>query len=187
MIQNPPKIVPVKILPTRNRGAAPDEAEANMKIVYHCYGGAHASPTAAAIHLGLFPSNRWPRYSDFKKIEHFDRMTWNDHGRLVKAGVDASGNEVYILGRRNSPKLIIGLIREFIRLTGGDPDEYYFVNCVQRLNLFMVTGGFSSRSLGLVHFGRPIVTFGTLLSYPILAAIVRRTMEEIRKPCIGVS
>lgn len=152
-----------------------------MKIVYHCYGGAHASPTAAAIHLGYFPSNRWPSFADFKKIQHFDRITWTEHGRLIKAGVDASGNEVFILGRRNSPRLIIGLIREFIKLTGGDPDEYYFVNCMQRFNLFMVTGGFSSRGLGLVKFGRPIVTFGTIISYPILAAIVRRTIQKVNR------
>lgn len=150
-----------------------------MKIVYHCYGGAHASPTAAAIHLGLFPPNRWPKFADFKKIQYFDRMTWTEHGKLVKVGVDILGNEVYVLGRRNSPRLIIGLIREFIRLTGGNPDEYYFVNCMQKLNLFMVTGGFSSRGLGLVKFGRPIVTFGTLISYPILAAIVHRTIQEV--------
>lgn len=150
-----------------------------MKIVYHCYGGAHASPTAAAIHLGHFPAGRFPRFSDFKKIPHFDRMTWSEHGKLVKAGVDAAGNEVFILGRRNSPRLVIGLIREFIRLSGGDPDEYYFVNCMQRLNLFMVTGGFSSRSLGFVAFGRPIVTIGTMISYPILAAIVRKTIDRI--------
>jgi hypothetical protein len=149
-----------------------------MKIVYHCYGGAHASPTAAAIHLGFFPPNRLPKFGDFKKIEHFDRMTWTEHGKLIKAGVDPSGNEVYVLGRRNSPRLIIGLIREFIKLTGGNPDEYYFVNCMQMFNPFMVAGGFSSRGLGLVKFGRPIVTFGTMISYPILAAIVHRTIQK---------
>ncbi len=154
-----------------------------MKIVYHCYGGAHASPTAAAIHLGLFPSNRWPRFSDFKKIPHFDRITWNEHGQLIKAGVDASGNEIFILGCRNSPQLIIDLIREFSKLTGGNPDEYYFVNCLQRFNLFMVTGGYTSRGLGLVKLGRPIVTFGTMISYPILAAIVRRTIQKVHHNC----
>ena len=152
-----------------------------LKVVYHCYGGAHASPTAAAIHLGHFPAGRLPGFDDFKNIEHFDRMTWNEHGKLVKAGVDASGHEVFVLGRRNSPQLVIGLIREFIRLSGGDPDEYFFVNCMQQLNPLMVTGGFSSRRLGMVKFGRPIVTFGTLISYPILAAIVRRTIRKINQ------
>jgi hypothetical protein len=151
-----------------------------MKIVYHCYGGAHASPTAAAIHLRLLPPNRWPRFADFEKIPYFDCMIWNEHGQLRKVGVDASGNEVFILGRRNSPELIIALIRGFVKLTGGNPDEYYFVNCMQRFNPFMVTGGFSSRGLGLVKFGRPIVTFGTMISYPILAAIVRKTMARVQ-------
>ncbi|HPZ72110.1 MAG TPA: DUF3189 family protein, partial [Peptococcaceae bacterium] len=29
-----------------------------MKIIYNCYGGAHSSVTAAALHLGLLPEAR---------------------------------------------------------------------------------------------------------------------------------
>jgi len=150
-----------------------------MKIVYHCYGGAHASPTAAAIHLGLLKPNRLPRFSDFKRIPYFDQLTWTGHGKLIKVGEDFFGNEVFILGRRNSARMVIRLIREFAKLTGNDPDEYHFVNCMQRFNPFMVTGGFSSRGLGLVEFGRPIVTFGTMISYPILVAIVHKTIQQL--------
>ncbi len=152
-----------------------------MKIVYHCYGGAHASPTAAAIHLGILPDNRLPSWKDFKKIPYFDQITSKEHGKLILIGMDQQNNEVYILGRRNAAKLIIRIIQEFIQLTGGDPSEYCFVDCLQLFNPLMVMGGFSSRALGWVNFGRPVVTLGTILSFPILAAKVKKTIATIGK------
>lgn len=152
-----------------------------MKIVYHCFGGAHASPTAAAIHLGILSSDRRPSFAELLKVPRFDSVRSWEHGKLFRAGIDNEGNEVFTMGRRNSTTLVIKLLREFTRLNGGDPDAYYFVNCVQLLNPFMVTGGYSSRALNWVRIGRPIVTFGTILSFPILVKIVQRTIVEARK------
>ncbi len=151
-----------------------------MKIVYHCYGGAHASPTAAAIHLGILPANRRPTFRELLQVPRFDSARGWEHGKMFRAGVDNAGNEVYTMGRRNSAALVIKLIKEFTRLSGGNPEEYYFVNCVQLLNPLMVTGGYSSRALGWVRLGRPIVTFGTILSFPILVRIVQRTIKEVQ-------
>lgn len=148
-----------------------------MKVVYHCYGGAHASPTAAAIHLGFLPRDRLPTLADFRKVPYFDFMTGSQHGKLLKVGNDHQGNEIFILGRRNSPRVVINLIKEFIKLNGGDPAEFLFVSCLQMLNLFMVTGGFSSRAMGWVSFGRPLVTLGTILSFRVLVTIVDRTQK----------
>lgn len=94
-------------------------------------------------------------------------------------GTDEWGNDIFFLARRNQAQFVIGLIKEFIRLNGGEPDEYFFCDCMQGFNPFMVTGGYSSRGLGLVKFGRPIVTFGTILSFPILVRIVKRTIREV--------
>ncbi len=151
-----------------------------MRIVYHCYGGAHASPTAAAIHLGILPTDRRPTFTELLKVPRFDSIRGWEHGKLFLVGVDHAGNEVYTMGRRNSAGLVIRLITEFTRLCGGNPEEYYFVNCVQLLNPFMVTGGYSSRALGLVGLGRPIVAFGTILSFSILVRIVQRTIKEVQ-------
>jgi hypothetical protein len=150
-----------------------------LKVVYHCFGGAHASPTAAAIHLKIIDSHRIPAWSDFKKIPYFDQITNLDHGQLIKIGDDHLGNEVFILARRNSAPVALNLIREVTRMTGGDPAQYHFVDCVQLHNLFMVTGGFSSRGLGFVRFGRPLVIFGTRLSFKVLASIVQKTIEYL--------
>lgn len=152
-----------------------------MKIVYHCYGGAHASTTAAAIHLGILPSDHRPTFAELQKVPRFDSVRSWEHGKLFRAGTDSNGNEVFTLGRRNAADLVIKLLKEFMKLNGEDPKTYYFVNCVQLLNPFMVTGGYSSRGLGLVGFGRPLVTFGTILSFPILVRIVQRTIKEVQR------
>ena len=148
-----------------------------MKIVYHCYGGAHASPTAAAIHLGILKDDHLPNWADFKRIPYFDRLTSIDHGKLIFIDKDQRGHEIYILARRNAATMVINIIKEFAKLTGSDPSEYYFVDCVQLFNPLMVTGGFSSRALGWVDIGRPIVTLGTILSFPVLAAKVKKTIQ----------
>lgn len=150
-----------------------------MKIIYHCYGGSHSSPTAAAIHLGLIPRNHLPGFKELQQLPYFDQLTWDRHGKLIYMGTDEWGNDIFFLARRNQAQFVIGIIKEFIRLSGGDPDEYFFIDCMQGFNLFMVTGGYSSRGLGLVKFGRPIVTFGTILSFPILVRIVKRTIREV--------
>lgn len=152
-----------------------------MKIVYHCYGGAHASPTAAAIHLGIISKERPPKLIDFRKIPFFDEMTSINHGKLNYAGIDKYGNEVYFLARRNSAALIVNIIKEFSKFKGENPLEYYFVDCMQRFNLLMIMGGFSSRAMGWVSFGRPIVTLGTKLAFPALVAIVEKTIHFLKE------
>ncbi|MGD8401100.1 MAG: DUF3189 family protein [Bacillota bacterium] len=151
-----------------------------MKVVYHCYGGAHASPTAAALHLGLLPLDSRPRTQDFYRlIPYYDRITRGEHGKMIKMGVDTNGHEVFVLGRRNSASMVIRAIKEFSRLNGIDPQQYYFVDVVQLGNPFMVVGGFTSRGLGFVKLGRPLVSFGTGLSFAVLVRIVRRTLAEL--------
>jgi hypothetical protein len=150
-----------------------------LKVVYHCYGGAHASTTAAAIHLGIIPGNRLPHFSDFRRVPFFDDTTGIQHGKLIKVGTDRFGNEIFVLGRRSSASLIINLIKEFLKLTGDNPEDYLFVSCVQLFNPLMVTGGFSSRAMGWVGIGRPLVTLGTIVSFPFLATIVARTLKTI--------
>jgi hypothetical protein len=148
-----------------------------LKIVYHCYGGAHASPTAAAIHLGILSKDKIPGFADFKRILSFDAATKTEQGKLIYAGNDQFGNEIYFLARGNCPELVINIIKEFSKLKGEDSSVYYFVDCMQRLNLLMIIGGFSSRSVGWVSFGRPIVTLGTMLAFPTLVAIVEKTIR----------
>lgn len=62
-----------------------------------------------------------------------------------------------------------------VRLLGHIPDSVQIVNTLPAVNTLMKIGGFSSRALKLVFFGRPIVLRGTLKTYPNLIEIVKST------------
>lgn len=115
----------------------------------------------------------------YRVIPYYDRITRGEHGKIIKIGTDSRGNEVCIMGRRNSPQAVISAIKEFSRLNGIDPEQYYFVNVVQLYNLLMVAGGFSSRAMGWVNLGRPLVSFGTRLSFGVLVRIVQKTLKDL--------
>lgn len=143
-----------------------------MKIVYHCYGGAHSSVTAAAIHLGLIPTDRLATAADLEGLPFYDRMVRADHGRIRLMGVDPDGHQVYVLGRRFMPVIAERVVRGVAEVYGIDPDEILLVNALSSVNLTMKLGGFVSRGMLLPSFGRPVVERGT-------AGAVRRLVEIV--------
>ncbi|MEW6309206.1 MAG: DUF3189 family protein [Bacillota bacterium] len=153
-----------------------------MKIIYHCWGAAHSSVTAAAIHLGLLPEDRVPSAVELLKLPYFDKQTRAGHGVLHFYGVDQAGNEVFILGRESHAVLVPRIVLGLAAVVGVDPHELRFVDTMPCVNLLMMLGGFLSRSAGLVFPGRSIVTFGTRLAYMALSAVARRERERAAKP-----
>ncbi|MHB0884942.1 MAG: DUF3189 family protein [Bacillota bacterium] len=143
-----------------------------MKIIYHCYGGAHSSVTAAAIHLGLLPTNRLPTAADLEGLPFYDRAVRADHGRMRLMGVDADGHEVYVLGRRFMPVIAERVVRGVAEVYGKDPGDLLMVNALTSVNLTMKFGGFVSRGMLLPYVGRPVVERGT-------AGAVRRLLSIV--------
>ena len=150
-----------------------------MKVVYHCYGGAHASSTAAAIHLGLLPADRIPTKEELLAAPFYDGPDSSTHGMLNYVGNDDHGNEVFILGRRQQAKMMERLLKEMVKMLGKNPEEWKFVNCYQPFNYIMMLGGFSSRALKITFFGRPIVIYGTRWAYKKICRIVQQTKKEL--------
>lgn len=147
-----------------------------MHIIYHCYGGAHSSVAAAGIHLGLLPLPN-PSAADILSLPYFDQHTSQDQGRLFFYGVDERGNKVYILGRARAAAIVQQTVKAALRLARED-DDVLFVNTIPAVNFWMRIGGYLSRRLGWVSIGRPLVTLGTLLAVPRLAALVSRVREK---------
>lgn len=147
-----------------------------MKIIYHCYGGAHSSVTAAAVHLGWLPTDRMPDKAELMKLPYFDRTSDPDHGHIRFMGCDRYGNEIFILGRRNCAKVFENMARGLISVFDVAKDEYLFFNVMPYVNWKMVLGGFSSRRLGFVIFGRPIILSGVLTSYWKIVSFVQRVI-----------
>jgi len=150
-----------------------------MNIIYHCVGGSHSSVLAAAIHLGLLPENKKPTIYDILNVPFFDTLSKHEQGRILLRGIDKKGNKVFTLSRQFAHKLILPAIEDAYQLGGGQLSDLLLINTMSSVNWIMKIGGFSSRRLHLVAFGRSIVAFGTLKSYEQIAQIVAYTKKLI--------
>jgi Protein of unknown function (DUF3189). len=152
-----------------------------MKIIYHCFGGSHSSVTAAALHLGMLKKNRIPTPDDLIKIPYFDKTNDSDFGSIRYMGTDEFGNEVYVLGKKSLGNRF-GSILLGVAAILGKQDELLVVNCMDLVNWSMKLGGFTSRRLGLVALGRPVVSWGTGKAFGQLVNLVEITrVKAIRK------
>ncbi|MDW7651622.1 MAG: DUF3189 family protein [Bacillota bacterium] len=151
---------------------------AGKKIIYHCYGGAHSSVTAAAIHLRKFKPHKTPTQAELMELTLFDRQTKEGHGQLHFFGVDQWDNQVYSVGCRNvgtSVEKVLKQVSGMLELK----DELVFVDTLHCVNIKMRVGGYISRRLGLIRQGRPLVLRGTQDAYPALVELVSRVQSEV--------
>lgn len=148
-----------------------------MKIFYYCYGGSHSSVTAAAIHLGMLPSERIPSAKEFMAVPHFDTQQQKDHGEYKLMGRDEKGNEIFIVGVENFSCLFERLIKGTAAIFGISEGEYELIDSLKYVNNLMRIGGYMSRRLGLVALGRPVVIRGTQASYWDFVKLV----DEVKK------
>jgi len=144
-----------------------------VKIIYHCYGGAHSSVTAAAIHLGWLPTDRLPVAKELKQIPYFDRPVAKDHGHIRFMGIDELGNEIYIASRRNVSRVFENMLRGLIDLFRIPEKEFVIVDVMPCVNWKMVLGGFTSRRIGLTWPGRSIIIKGVRYSYWRILSLVQ--------------
>ncbi len=154
-------------------GKEDNEGGEFLKYIYFCWGSAHSSVTAAAVHLGHLPDDRVPTLTEVMAAPRFDQTPNNQIGTLFFMGNDDAGDEVYILGlgaQYNSFKYIVS---EYLQMLGLAPVDYRLVNCLPCVNLPTRLGGFSSRSLGAVWFGRRLAAWGVMRSYSNYVKVVR--------------
>lgn len=149
-----------------------------MDIIYHCYGGAHSSVTAAAIHLGLISEQRIPTAEELLALPFFDQTTDRDHGRLRYFGKDPAGNRVFIIGRRGLKDCFPTLVQSLASLLHVSREELLIVNTVTYVNWLMMLGGFTSRRLGWTRVGRPLVIKGTQKAFKNFVRLVKAVKTQ---------
>lgn len=155
-----------------------------MIIIYHCFGGAHSSVTAAAIHLGWLSPSQIPSKNDLMRIPYFDWQTRKDHGIFRFMGRDELGNKVFIIGRRNLREDFETLTYGLAEIYGFKREELLLVNTMTYINWMMILGGYLSRSQGMIQLGRPIVIKGVQHSFFKYVNMVNK-VKKILNP--GVS
>ncbi len=150
-----------------------------MKIIYHCYGGAHSSVTAASIHLGLLPIERIPDREMFWRIPLYDRQNTDKHGHIFFMGIDEIGNEVYLAARRSRAGVLVNVFEGLAGIFDISPKDYLLINVMHNVNLTMKLGGYISRRWGFIKLGRPIVTMGTQAAYFQVVKLVQKVKDKL--------
>ncbi len=145
-----------------------------MKIIYHCFGGSHSSVTAAALHLGILNQNQIPTTEDLMKIPYYDKTNDSDFGSIRFMGTDELGNDIYVLGKKSLGNRFSSILMGVAEILGRQ-DDLIVVNCMDIVNWSMKLGGFTSRRLGLVSLGRPVVSWGTRKAFGQLVNLVAIT------------
>jgi len=153
-----------------------------IKVIYFDYGGSHSSVVAAHIHAGKLDSPATPPIEEIINLPYFDKTTPDDFGKIRRVGIDADGNDIYVLGTKNgnSGGLLSGLVD-----TQNLTDKFRFVDTMPCVNMWLRIGGWLSRGLSLPALGRPFIRIGILEAYPKLVSLVReagktRLMEVLQ-------
>ncbi|SHH14825.1 DUF3189 family protein [Tepidibacter thalassicus] len=150
-----------------------------MKIIYHCVGGTHSSAIASAIHLNILPKNRIPSKKELMNLGYFDTLEKKDRGKIIYRGKDEFGNEIYTLGRQFNKELVLNSLKTAYILGGGNIKDILLIDTMKTVNTLMKIGGFSSRRLHLVSFGRPIVIKGSQIAYNNIVQLVEDTKNKL--------
>lgn len=151
-----------------------------MIVIYHDVGGAHSTATAANIHINKLPMDRVATKEELLSLPTFDKMKKSDMGHLIYIGDDEYKNRVYTIGRQYRPELVIPAIEDLHSILEPNINDLMIIDTMPTVNLLMKIGGFSSRRLHLVSFGRPIVTKGTQDAYMDIVNVVKGVKNTLK-------
>lgn len=152
-----------------------------MMIVYHDVGGAHSTAVAANVHINKLPVNRIPSKQEILNLPTFDKIEKDQVGHLMYIGTDELNAQIYTLSRQRKPDLVIRAITDMYCILHGNTNGLIIVDTKLAVNLLMNIGGFTSRKLQWVSFGRPIVTKGTQQAYMDIVNIVKNVKNNMEK------
>jgi hypothetical protein len=150
-----------------------------MKIIYHCFGGAHSSVIAAAIHLNQLSASEKPTPQDILKCAYFDEVPTEKQGVIHYLGKDEEGNDIYNMGCGGAGAIMERALPDILKIYGESADDLYMVDTLGCVNFPMRLGGYISRRLGMVNVGRPLVLKGSITAYPALVDLVAEVKKDI--------
>ncbi|BAH05489.1 DUF3189 family protein [Clostridium kluyveri] len=151
-----------------------------MIVIYHDVGGAHSTSVAANIHINRLPVDRIPNKKELLSLPTFDKIEKNQIGRLMYIGEDEFNAKVYTLARKYNQNLVVRAIEDMYSILHGNNNELLIVDTKPTVNLLMNIGGYASRKLHWVNFGRPIVTKGTQQAYMNIVNLVKSVKNNLK-------
>ncbi|AZR72760.1 hypothetical protein BBF96_04745 [Anoxybacter fermentans] len=151
-----------------------------MKIFYYCYGSAHSSVLAAALHTGMLSIDRLPSIQEIVNLPHYDKTENSEIGTPFFYGYDEMDNEVYIIGMGAGKEVVLNSIKSLLKDCGIPGTSYVFINTLSKVNWWTRIGGFLSRALGLVSLGRPLTVYGLKKTYFEFVKMVVKAKRDIK-------
>ncbi|HZJ76179.1 MAG TPA: DUF3189 family protein [Oscillospiraceae bacterium] len=151
-----------------------------MKIIYSCYGGAHSSIVASAIHVGYLPFHRVPTGEEILNIPYYDQSPKENKGMPIYMGTDTELRKVYALGMGPYRSEYTKIAYNFaFQLAGKNKEDIRIINVVPLLSFSVKLGGFISRRVGLIKLGRPLTIWGIRKRYDLFTELVK----DVKKRC----
>lgn len=151
-----------------------------MKIIYSCYGGAHSSIVASAIHMGYLPMDRTPTKEEILNTPYYDQSPKEFRGTPIYMGIDENLRKIYAIGmgpyRTEYTKIAYNFA---FQLANDHKENIQIINVVPLLSFSTKLGGFMSRRVGLVKLGRPLTVKGIQKKYDFFVELV----EDVKNRC----
>ncbi|TDX52898.1 DUF3189 family protein [Orenia marismortui] len=153
-----------------------------MKVIYYCYGSAHSSVLAAAIHTNMLPTSEVPDKNSIYNLPHYDKTNSKQIGTPFYYGEDEFNNQVYVLGMGSKRILVKDVLLGFLEISNINHSELILVDALPYVKFLTKVGGVLSRRLGVISIGRYLTTY-TLQSvyykYIDLVSEVKKRLIEI--------
>ncbi|HHV72059.1 MAG TPA: DUF3189 family protein [Clostridia bacterium] len=149
-----------------------------MIIVYHCYGSAHSSVIASALHVGLLPTDRVPKLKEILALKYFDKTESKDIGTPLYMGNDLWNNPVYAVGMTYKKEVVKRAIYSLLDMYHLPHDQILCSNALSSAHLFTKIGGILSRRYGLIKVGRPLTALGMQLKYYKFIELVKSVQKR---------
>jgi len=144
-----------------------------MKIIYTCYGGAHSSIVASAIHMGYLPIDRIPTKEEILNVPYYDQSPKESRGTPIYIGTDEELRKVYIVGMGAYRKEYTEIAYNFaFQLNNDVKRNIQIINVTPLLRFSVKVGGFLSRRAGLIKLGRPLTVVGIQKNYNLFVELV---------------
>jgi len=150
-----------------------------MHIFYYCTTGVHTSLVAAAIHLGILPDKRVPKWDEIAGIPNYDGLAYENIGIPHRVGADCQGNEIYSVGVLAERDVVVRAIGSLLDLYQVPREQYLLVSTMEVIPYQTILGYFISVRLGLRSIGRTLAARGLTRVYPELTELVRRVKVDL--------
>jgi hypothetical protein len=148
----------------------------NIKIIYSCYWGSYLAVVAASLHLGYISVDGYNE-NDILALHLYNKIKDNQLGELFFIGMDDKGREIYIIGSKNSGKILKKTLKGIAEIYGFKKDTVLFIDTNPYYNNLTLLGILMIRWLGFTKVGMRLVLRGIGNNHDKLREVVKSVRD----------